>query len=214
MFPKEWIVVRYFVTFASGFDKFSRGFERFARGFFSIFNTGFSKFRIELFCENPVVSILLSVKFCAEIGIRYRTKPRARIAAIVINRSFNNNITPLLYNRIVLVHKKSVRLFLLVSCLAGSSFASSFSQILLIWYLWQKISSFPKHRKVIFLFILLIANCLHNSNFFSSLHKSLQKNWKNTDRLIIPCFKLFNKCLEGDKSVNQKSKLSFLIPLG
>jgi hypothetical protein len=32
MFPKEWIVVRYFVTFASGFDKFSRGFERFARG--------------------------------------------------------------------------------------------------------------------------------------------------------------------------------------
>ena len=101
MVPKEWIDVRYFVTFASGFDKFSRGFERFARGLFSIFNTGFSKFRIELFSENPVVSVLFSVKFCAEIGIRHRTKPRARIAPIVINRFINNNITPFLYNRIV-----------------------------------------------------------------------------------------------------------------
>ncbi|MDW0197713.1 MAG: hypothetical protein QOD16_03110, partial [Nitrososphaeraceae archaeon] len=89
----------HFERFASGFVKFSNGFERFAKGFFSTFNAGFSKFLIELFCENPVVSVLLSVMFCAEIGIRFRKKARRKPVA-TIKRLFNNNLTTLSYNRI------------------------------------------------------------------------------------------------------------------
>jgi hypothetical protein len=90
----------HFERFASGFVKFSNGFERFVKGFFSIFNAGFSKFLIELFCENPVVSVLLSVKFCAEIGIRFIKKTNKEKTSTAIKGIFNNNLTTLSYNRI------------------------------------------------------------------------------------------------------------------
>jgi hypothetical protein len=41
--------------FAKGFDRFASGFDRFASGFLSIFNTGFVRFLMELFCEKPVI---------------------------------------------------------------------------------------------------------------------------------------------------------------
>lgn len=100
MLPKKRSVAYHFERFASGFVKFSKGFERFASGFSSIFNAGFSKFLIELFCENPVVSVLLSVVFCAKIGIRYRKKPRMRKPVANIKTFFNSSLTTLSYNRI------------------------------------------------------------------------------------------------------------------
>ena len=100
MLPKKRNAAYHFERFVSGFVKFSNGFERFVKGFFSIFNAGFSKFLIELFCENPVVSVLLSVMFCAEIGIRFRKKPRMRKPVATIKGFFNNNLTTLSYNRI------------------------------------------------------------------------------------------------------------------
>ena len=54
-----------FDIFINGFDKFSIGFDIFASGFSSIFNTGFCKFRMELFSENPVVSVLFAIRSCA-----------------------------------------------------------------------------------------------------------------------------------------------------
>lgn len=98
--PKKRNAAYHFERFASGFVKFSNGFERFVKGFFSIFNAGFSKFLIELFCENPVVSVLLSVMFCAKIGIRFRKKPRRKKPVATIKGFFNNNLTTLSYNRI------------------------------------------------------------------------------------------------------------------
>ena len=62
--------------------------------------TGSFLFLIELFCKNPVVSVLLSVMFCAKIGIRYRKKPRIRKPVDTMKRFFNNNLTTLSYNRI------------------------------------------------------------------------------------------------------------------
>jgi hypothetical protein len=46
------------------------------------------------------VSVLLPAKFCAEIGVKYRTKPSARMPAIAIKIFFNTIITTLSYNRI------------------------------------------------------------------------------------------------------------------